>query len=130
MTKIPAAECQRLTSLIQDRLAVLRNELRSSLHQAESPDVRALANHFEETGDAALADLEASTAIAGLQRDIGEFNALHAALARLTAGSYGTCAECGTQIPLARLQIRPEAERCLGCQTTLEAAQDAHPSSL
>lgn len=45
-----------------------------------------------------------------------------AALARLDAGSYGTCVDCGRPIPEARLEVRPEAARCVEDQTKAEAA--------
>jgi RNA polymerase-binding transcription factor len=37
------------------------------------------------------------------------------ALRRLEAGDYGYCAECGEEIPEARLAIDPMAERCVKC---------------
>jgi DnaK suppressor protein len=130
MKKIPEAERFQLTARIHARLAVLRNELREGLHQRESVDVRALPNHFEETGEEALANLDAAVGIAELQRDIGEFNALRGALHRLTEGTYGICEKCGVQIPLSRLCVQPEAARCVACQTTLEADRGFLPSSL
>lgn len=45
-----------------------------------------------------------------------------AALARLDEGSYGACVDCGQQIPDARLEVRPEAARCLADQEKAEAA--------
>lgn len=44
------------------------------------------------------------------------------ALGRLDDGSYGTCVDCGQQISAARLQVRPEAARCVECQARSEAA--------
>ncbi|BDZ50972.1 DnaK suppressor protein [Frondihabitans sucicola] len=38
-----------------------------------------------------------------------------AALARLDAGTYGVCADCGRPIPSARLEARPMAALCLDC---------------
>lgn len=38
------------------------------------------------------------------------------ALARIEEGSYGKCTECGSDIPAARLEARPEAELCVSCQ--------------
>lgn len=38
-----------------------------------------------------------------------------AALARMEAGSYGTCSSCGLEIPAARLEARPTARTCVGC---------------
>lgn len=38
------------------------------------------------------------------------------ALARLDEGTYGTCVDCGGQIPAERLEALPTAARCLACQ--------------
>lgn len=43
-----------------------------------------------------------------------------AALARLDAGTYGVCVDCGKAIPEARLEFRPEAARCLEDQSAFE----------
>ncbi len=45
-----------------------------------------------------------------------------AALGRLDDGTYGTCIDCGQTISEARLQVRPEASRCVECQAKAEAA--------
>lgn len=37
------------------------------------------------------------------------------ALARMDAGTYGVCANCGRRIPIARLRVRPFAELCVPC---------------
>lgn len=44
-----------------------------------------------------------------------EVDETDAALARLAAGSYGICADCGRGIPAARLAARPDATRCVSC---------------
>jgi len=41
---------------------------------------------------------------------------IDAALTRLANGTYGTCMDCGVDIPHERLEVRPQATRCLGCQ--------------
>ena len=38
-----------------------------------------------------------------------------AALARVAAGTYGTCQRCGTAIPEERLEARPTAAYCVAC---------------
>ena len=38
-----------------------------------------------------------------------------AALARMDEGTYGTCAECGEEIPEARLEARPLSVTCVSC---------------
>lgn len=52
-----------------------------------------------------------------LESQLGEIDD---ALARLAAGSYGRCVDCGAQIPDARLEARPQAARCLDCQRRSE----------
>ena len=42
------------------------------------------------------------------------------ALRRLDDGTYGSCADCGLVIPEKRLRARPEAIRCLDCQSVRE----------
>ena len=37
------------------------------------------------------------------------------ALARLDAGTYGTCERCGAEIAAARLEARPTARTCVTC---------------
>jgi DnaK suppressor protein len=39
------------------------------------------------------------------------------ALVRIERGVYGVCADCGSPIPEGRLDARPEAVRCVGCQS-------------
>ena len=42
------------------------------------------------------------------------------ALQRIQEGTYGVCVDCGHKIPAARLQIKPEATRCVACQSDYE----------
>lgn len=41
------------------------------------------------------------------------------ALARLAAGTYGACAQCGRPIGTARLEARPSAALCIDCAREL-----------
>ena len=50
---------------------------------------------------------------ADLQDTIAEIDA---ALARIDAGTYGTCTQCGAAIPEERLELRPFAATCVACQ--------------
>jgi DnaK suppressor protein len=42
---------------------------------------------------------------------------IDAALARIDAGTYGTCAQCGTSIPEERLELRPFTATCVACSS-------------
>jgi RNA polymerase-binding transcription factor DksA len=44
------------------------------------------------------------------------------ALERIAAGTYGRCVDCGEPVPEGRLEVRPEAARCLTCQARHDKA--------
>jgi RNA polymerase-binding transcription factor DksA len=46
--------------------------------------------------------------------------AVLAALKRLDDGGYGRCLDCGRPVPEGRLEARPEAARCVQCQSKAE----------
>lgn len=48
-----------------------------------------------------------------------ELQQLDDALARMDAGDYGACANCGRRIPIARLRVRPFATFCVACAEKL-----------
>jgi DnaK suppressor protein len=43
---------------------------------------------------------------------------IEAALARLDAGTYGSCVRCGSVIPEERLRMRPFAGTCVPCASS------------
>lgn len=45
-----------------------------------------------------------------------ELHQVNAALARIEAGTFGVCVNCGKQISPARLQARPFSAYCIDCQ--------------
>jgi RNA polymerase-binding transcription factor DksA len=55
-----------------------------------------------------------------VSRDLTELRALDAARGRIEEGSYGVCADCGSEIEYERLKAEPEALRCIRCQTLHE----------
>src|SRR5579863_10131775 len=66
-----------------------------------------------------LAEVETHAAL--FERAQERLSAIDAATARLGAGVYGTCARCGDEIPLARLQAVPFAQYCVDCQHEVNA---------
>jgi RNA polymerase-binding transcription factor len=48
----------------------------------------------------------------GVRREIADIDA---ALARIQAGSYGRCLNCGGPLGLQRMRAIPEARYCLAC---------------
>lgn len=44
----------------------------------------------------------------------------HKALAAVKSGDYGFCGECGEEISAGRLELYPESDLCLNCQSGKE----------
>jgi DnaK suppressor protein len=85
----------------------------------ESSELSHIDQHPADTASE-ISELDRENAVlehAGAQR-----TEIEAALARIDDGTWGTCSDCGKQIPAARLAVRPEASRCVDCQAAFEAA--------
>ena len=84
--------------------------------------VEAAAEHFMHAEDSrAQVASERTLEFALEDREAEHLNAIAAALARIDAGTYGECADCGQDIAAARLQATPEVARCVHCQEAVEA---------
>ena len=110
---------------VRSQLEQMLRELDSatSTLEAEGAGESSELSHFDQhPADTAteLSDADRENAIiesAGDQRA-----QVVAALQRLDEGTYGTCVDCGKPIPEARLEVRPEAARCVEDQAKAEAA--------
>jgi RNA polymerase-binding transcription factor DksA len=91
---------QRL-SMMRDRLANIKKDA-TKAHSGDSAE-QAQERENDEVVDAIGNETAQSI------RDIG------AALARLEEGTYGECEACGGSIGEARLEVMPEAARCVAC---------------
>jgi DnaK suppressor protein len=85
----------------------------------ESEELTHLGQHPADTATE-LSDADRENAIieaAGDQRA-----QVVAALQRIEDGSFGRCVDCGKEIPAVRLEVRPEAARCVEDPAKAEAA--------
>ncbi|MDQ6771563.1 MAG: TraR/DksA C4-type zinc finger protein [Candidatus Dormibacteraeota bacterium] len=75
-----------------------------------------VSRDYEDTDFAAvLADREVSDSLMQVLEENRE--QVERALIRLTEGKYGECEDCGEPIATERLRFRPEATRCVVCQS-------------
>jgi DnaK suppressor protein len=128
--KLTSAELATLRGHLETRRKLLRAELAAKLNAQDNPALLGLRNRMEETDDWAVADLETALDVAEVSRDAGELRELEGAVARMQAGTYGDCEECGQPIPYARLAASPSAPRCIACQEKLEATLRRGPPTL
>lgn len=112
--------------------AAARQRLEQLLTELEDSS-RTLANEQGDTGELSRIDqhpAEAASELTEQERDDavrtiveGQRQEVLDALARLEAGTFGRCVECGNDVPDERLDARPEAARCVSCQQELETAR-------
>lgn len=85
-------------------------------------DSSELSHADQHPGDTASELTDADDQANLLEHAADQREQVEAALARLDAGTYGICVDCGEPIPDARLEVRPEAARCIADQERHEAA--------
>lgn len=105
------ARYQSLRSMLEERRREIMEKLRSirealpaSGSDVTDPEEQSV-NDFVQDIDFALMQMKAQS----LKR-------IDEALSRLERGGYGTCDECGAEIPEARLKAVPFATLCVRCQ--------------
>ena len=109
----------------QERLTKLRERLvreaQGGATDAEPGATPSLPDGGRDTGDEGQHEQLAEEAHA-LREGIGRrLEDVDAALERLAAGSYGVCTYCGEPIEPERLEVRPDAERHVRCEDTVDA---------
>jgi len=71
-----------------------------------------------EEGDPDLIEREKNVALVSqLERKKED---VEAALRLIEKGKYGICERCGKEIPVERLEVRPDATLCVQCQVEVE----------
>ena len=109
---------QGLQARLQQRAEDLRAELRAARGSAVPP--AAAGSEVEDLKDRATQSAADRVHDAEEQRDMSELAQVEAALARIEAGSFGDCVDCGEPIAASRLAVMPAAECCAACQARRE----------
>jgi DnaK suppressor protein len=107
----------------RERLAQIRDGLdRSILVLTGEHEDEWVPEYPQDPADAGanLAETERTEAVLALARQ--QRSEVIDALLRLDKGTYGTCTDCGSEVPEGRLEAKPEAARCVACQ----ASRDRH----
>lgn len=109
----------------QNQLVEQRTALLAQIAQQRGGVIgraEAAANHFSGAEDShAQVTTERDIEFALGEHETAELRDINAALERIANGTYGTCSDCGIQIPGERLQAAPSATRCIQCQQEHES---------
>lgn len=123
MDTLTTSERDNLARMLSKRKQLLGDEIRSGLARMRKEGYEDLLSGTADAGDESLAILVTDIGNAEVARDAAELQDIVAAEARLSAGTYGTCIDCGAPVPYARLAAYPTAKRCLRCQQIREATR-------
>lgn len=120
-TAAPLTQGQQaqLRGELEQHRAALQAQLAAHSHGQTAAE-RAHEVLMQDGDDAPQRLPERDIAAALTAHEKGELSQIDAALTRLDDGSYGTCADCGVNIPFERLQAQPWALCCIGCATQRE----------
>lgn len=108
--KLLEAEQERLTEVIRE-IEAEQEELRLSETSSErSPD--------PNTAEGGSLAFEMEKEFSLYQNAKNLLDQADEALGRIEDGVYGTCAECGESIPVARLEALPHTKFCVTCSAS------------
>ncbi len=106
----------QLLGLLTERRETLAARIRQALHERREESQMRDAPGSHGWGAAP----EGNISLAMVAQQQQQLQAIDVAIQRHKAGTYGRCAGCGDEIPLARLQALPFAQRCAACQEEWE----------
>ncbi len=124
-------QLSKLETLLKERYRFLLEEVRDELEKPDNQQyVELIGRDPTDTGDQAVGDALADINLAMIDRQVAEIRDIEAALARIKAGSFGRCVECGQEVGYERLLAYPTAKRCIVCQRQREKTfpHEATPS--
>jgi RNA polymerase-binding protein DksA len=102
---------------VEHALATLRDEHPGSLDDEVEEIAATSDNHLAETATATLGREIDYTLGENSEQVLSEIDA---ALKRIEEGTYGTCLNCGREIPRERLEAQPWASLCIDCKRKAE----------
>jgi RNA polymerase-binding protein DksA len=102
---------------VEHALATLRDEHPGSLDEEVEEIAATSDNHLAETATATLGREIDYTLGENSEQVLSEIDA---ALKRIDDGTYGTCVNCGKEIPRERLEVNPWASLCIDCKRRAE----------
>lgn len=120
MAALTTDETAQLKQILGKRYQQLLEEIRDELARSGEQHYIDLAGRVTDPGDESVADMLADLNAAMVDRQINEVREIDATFKRLAAGEYGSCSDCGADIPFQRLCVYPTAVRCVSCQSVHE----------
>lgn len=101
-------DMKHIKAMLEEKLVELNARAEEIDHDlSETPDRNWSENAQEHENDEVLEEVGAVT--------VDEIQHIKMALAKIEAGTYGTCAQCDEKIAIKRLEALPYAVTCISC---------------
>ena len=113
---------EKIRKRLLDRQDELRADIQRELRKCDDETYGQIADRVADPGERSVADLLVDVNVAEIDRDVGEFREIEAAILRLAEGGYGLCVDCEEPVDKNRLDRNPAAARCYKCQQAFENA--------
>lgn len=95
-----------------------REELAAELDRLTAPPAAGTNLSFgKRVGDGTTEAVERINTTATARSIAASLSRVDRALAKLAAGTYGRCDDCGGEIPAVRLEAIPATVRCVSCSS-------------
>jgi DnaK suppressor protein len=120
LVKKALASYQRQLFGIRDRLRAEVSHLGNEAFHKANDGSGNLSHVPLHMADLAADAFDQTVTLSLLETEEQTLREIRAALARIDAGTFGECEECGRQIATERLEALPYARHCIACARQLE----------
>mgnify|MGYP000679794096 CR=1 FL=1 len=107
-------ELEKIKTVLLNR----KKELEHAIAQLQQDDDS--GSQVQDPGDQAISAAFESLKSSLHNNEYEEYKVIEKALKMLDSGEYGICADCQQNISQRRLELYPNATRCLSCQELVE----------
>ncbi|MDP9386463.1 MAG: TraR/DksA C4-type zinc finger protein [Actinomycetota bacterium] len=97
----------------EEQAAALKAQADQMAQEMEPGDIQ----FDDESGEGGTANIDRERDLALSAQARIAVDEIDHALAKIAAGTYGTCERCGQPIPRARLKALPQARLCISCKS-------------
>jgi DnaK suppressor protein len=111
-----------LKRMLEDRRRELQAEVQGKMRDVRTAGEVGKLSDVLDAVESSEADIQEDIELALIQMKSETLNKINDALARLEAGNYGDCFDCGEEIAEKRLRALPFAVRCKECEEAREVA--------
>jgi DnaK suppressor protein len=111
-------EVERYRNVLESQLASLVGHGEQAVHEMSGA-----GEEIPDPNDRATVEEGRNWSLRLRDRDRKLIGKIQEALARLEAGTFGTCTSCGRPIASARLRARPVTDLCIDCKTEAERGE-------